>query len=320
MVMRLCPVACFPLLSLPYEILVNILSNLQHADLLNCSLVCKVLNNVSKEDSLWFGLCCSQKNINFKPPYMSWRELFTTELHDVCTHLSQFNQKHLEEKLAQYVSLVDTYSHLSCSSGDCTETVPDLWICANKNCQFLGCGRWRGAHALDHFKSTGHALSFKINTTELWCYRCNRWMGTNCSDIETCRVNEIMSLMATSLPSLYKSEEIARRRKERSISMYQQFEVGYFVEQGWMTQWQGFVLGNNPAPGPITNHRLLTEQGSLNPDLVLWEDYSMISQEAWKQFQQIYGGGPALDEGAIDGPQYVNLRRTIKYWKIEYLM
>ncbi|KAK9729549.1 hypothetical protein K7432_000230 [Basidiobolus ranarum] len=320
MVMRLSNMSSFPLLSLPYEVLVNILSNLTLSDLLNCTLVCKNLYQVSTEDSIWFRLCFLQKNINFKLPQMTWKELFVTELNDICTHLSLFNRKCLEKKILQYVSLVDIYSQLSCSSDECTEGVPDLWLCANDNCQFLGCGRWRGAHAYDHFKSTGHSISLKLNTMELWCYHCNRWIGTNCSDIETHRANEIMTLMATNVPSLYNSEEIVRRRKERNISMYEGFEIGHFIEQSWMSEWQGFVLGNNPAPGPITNSRLCTAQGGFDPDLVLWEDFFMISQEAWKQFLQAYGGGPALNEESIEGPQYVDLRRTIKYWKIEHLM
>ena len=46
--------------------------------------------------------------------------------------------------------------------------VDDLWICVL--CGHVGCGRYRGGHANDHFQRTYHSFSLEIRTQRVWDY------------------------------------------------------------------------------------------------------------------------------------------------------
>ena len=44
----------------------------------------------------------------------------------------------------------------------------DLWMCLI--CGFMGCGRYRGEHALQHFHDSGHSFSIELMTQRVWDY------------------------------------------------------------------------------------------------------------------------------------------------------
>lgn len=52
-----------------------------------------------------------------------------------------------------------------CSTCDSTE---DLWICLI--CGNVGCGRYKGGHAKDHWKASGHNFALEIETQHIWDY------------------------------------------------------------------------------------------------------------------------------------------------------
>lgn len=55
-----------------------------------------------------------------------------------------------------------------CSSRD------DLWICLV--CGNVGCGRYRGGHAHDHFEQTKHAFALQIESHHVWDYLDDRYV------------------------------------------------------------------------------------------------------------------------------------------------
>ena len=58
-----------------------------------------------------------------------------------------------------------------CSVCDCTE---DLWICLI--CGKVGCGRYRGGHAKEHWKESAHNFALEIETQHVWDYAEDAWV------------------------------------------------------------------------------------------------------------------------------------------------
>lgn len=58
-----------------------------------------------------------------------------------------------------------------CSTCDCAD---DLWICLI--CGNVGCGRYKGGHAKDHWKQSAHCFALEIETQYVWDYAEDVWV------------------------------------------------------------------------------------------------------------------------------------------------
>lgn len=58
-----------------------------------------------------------------------------------------------------------------CHTCDCAE---DLWICLI--CGNVGCGRYKGGHAKEHWKETAHPYALEIETQHVWDYAEDVWV------------------------------------------------------------------------------------------------------------------------------------------------
>ncbi|KAJ0345212.1 hypothetical protein KNSL1_008601 [Colletotrichum chrysophilum] len=58
-----------------------------------------------------------------------------------------------------------------CSSCDSPD---DLWICLI--CGNVGCGRYKGGHAKDHWKETAHSFALELETQHVWDYAGDTWV------------------------------------------------------------------------------------------------------------------------------------------------
>ena len=62
-------------------------------------------------------------------------------------------------------------AHNLCLVCDSTE---DLWICLI--CGNVGCGRYKGGHARQHWKDTAHSFSLELDTQYVWDYADDMWV------------------------------------------------------------------------------------------------------------------------------------------------
>ncbi|KAH6843007.1 BRCA1-associated protein 2-domain-containing protein [Chaetomium sp. MPI-CAGE-AT-0009] len=58
-----------------------------------------------------------------------------------------------------------------CNNCNCTD---DLWICLI--CGNVGCGRYNGGHAKEHWKTTAHSFSLELVTQHVWDYAGDMWV------------------------------------------------------------------------------------------------------------------------------------------------
>ncbi|WVZ12972.1 hypothetical protein V8G54_017502 [Vigna mungo] len=69
---------------------------------------------------------------------------------------------------------VSKWTYLSCQQQDekpncfICGTIDDLWVCMI--CGFVGCGRYKEGHAIQHWKDTQHCYSLDFKTQQIWDY------------------------------------------------------------------------------------------------------------------------------------------------------
>ena len=77
---------------------------------------------------------------------------------------------------------------------DCGST-ENLWICLI--CGNLGCGRYKGGHAHNHFLKTGHSFAVKSDSHHIWDYTLDKYVHWNIKSAEGTVVDVNEDLKAT---------------------------------------------------------------------------------------------------------------------------
>jgi len=107
----------------PFELLLQILSNLCYKDIVSFVQCSSALYNRSMQDSFWFDLC-RLHGIHYRHPDSSWRELYqSNHLAKMCPHLSESLFDAIPEKkqlLWNTRSLSDVGNYMFCLHPSCT--------------------------------------------------------------------------------------------------------------------------------------------------------------------------------------------------------
>ncbi|KAJ4259807.1 hypothetical protein NW762_007739 [Fusarium torreyae] len=99
-----------------------------------------------------------------------------------------------------------------CSICDCKD---DIWICLI--CGYVGCGRYKGGHAKDHWKETAHCFALELETQHVWDYAGDMWVHRLIRDKGDGKVVELPS-RNRSVGHL-EEEDVVPRAKLESIGL-----------------------------------------------------------------------------------------------------
>eukprot|EP01127_Copromyxa_protea_P017550 TRINITY_DN5366_c0_g1_i1.p1 TRINITY_DN5366_c0_g1~~TRINITY_DN5366_c0_g1_i1.p1 ORF type:complete len:314 (-),score=41.10 TRINITY_DN5366_c0_g1_i1:35-976(-) len=248
---------------------------------------------VAQSESLWKSLCYSEKKIApYKPDTVTWKEVYRMDLSCNCPHLIGIRNEELLWLGESLKGVCDNPS-TQCSGHEerCPYTLDFLWYCMNVGCGNKGCGRRDKGHALEHFQQSGHPLYIKLNTLELWCHACQRWIGDQDSNVvEIAQAMRIKRCVQAIAKPRNIDIEMERRRTERCLPGGTEAEpIRYMIGSSWLDKWIRFIIGDATHPeDPIDNREFLTENGRLREDL---PPFALVSEEQWKYFQEHYEGG-----------------------------
>ncbi|OAA70265.1 RING and UBP finger domain protein [Cordyceps fumosorosea ARSEF 2679] len=95
-----------------------------------------------------------------------------------------------------------------CNVCDSTE---DLWICLI--CGYVGCGRYKGGHAKDHWKDTSHCFALELETQYVWDYADDAWAHRRIREKGDGKLVELPRRSGNGMSSAAADEEMVPRAK-----------------------------------------------------------------------------------------------------------
>ncbi|KAI0133608.1 hypothetical protein BJ170DRAFT_699562 [Xylariales sp. AK1849] len=93
----------------------------------------------------------------------------------------------------------------------------DLWICLV--CGNVGCGRYKGGHAKEHWKDTAHTFSLELDTQHVWDYAGDMWVHRLIRDKGDGKVVELPGHHHNHHGQRREDEDVVPRAKLDSIGM-----------------------------------------------------------------------------------------------------
>lgn len=158
--------------------------------------------------------CYRHRGLDFKIESLTWKQLYYRKLkYRFCPHInrcqlrSRFgrilsNLRFSNEKIPRLAEQLDVAlmqtKNVTCQGKGCTFGKNHLWMCAEEDCYFIGCGRRDNVHMMNHVKhernepetiealtdrhapkviTYNHPITIKLTTMEIYCYQCSAWVG-----------------------------------------------------------------------------------------------------------------------------------------------
>lgn len=97
------------------------------------------------------------------------------------------------------------------------DTSEDLWICLI--CGYVGCGRYKGGHAKDHWKESAHTFALELETQYVWDYAGDMWVHRLIRDKGDGKVVELPSRNDRGGGGAQYDEDVVPRAKLENIGM-----------------------------------------------------------------------------------------------------
>ncbi|KAJ3023732.1 UNVERIFIED_CONTAM: Ubiquitin carboxyl-terminal hydrolase 33 [Siphonaria sp. JEL0065] len=279
---------------------------------------------------LWRGLAAHWSGINYLAAdnYPNpKRRCFDQPLLDACCpHLSALNDQTTTEDRAKRYQEYVSQQPMRCTHSPCEFGPQDIWFCLAENCDSVGCSRSKNKHALKHNEATGHLMTVRVTTLEVWCYDCVKWVGNPqmplIEQITTRNIiNKLLDCSTEPFLSLQKEAALRDRRfRERDVYNLEESDKIFFLSIRFLTEWSLFLMDSVDGPKGIRNDDLVLKMDEvtglaiMKPDVVPHRDFGIVSEESWKYLLATYGGfGPPLSLDNIPqfDPAYETLRNSV---------
>jgi len=171
---------------LPNELVIFII--VEHLDpqtVIIISRVCKYFHQIYQQDFVWKAYAARDfpKSFAASPGATNWKQLFFKRS---CRHIFTVNLSELRKRFT-----LGIFPKRKCDGCD---SYGGLWCCLWPNCHHVGCSRYLKKHALSHSELTGHALVVSLGS--IWCYVCNRFIGSSEKSIEAEKIAQILHVIA----------------------------------------------------------------------------------------------------------------------------
>jgi len=219
----------------------------------------------------------------------------------ICYHLSQFDDANVNIEMLsmQLENLRGKSETLTCIEESCNFPINTLWLCMSQGCGYYGCGRRDNKHSKLHHELTGHPLYLKLNTLEIWCHTCTKWLGDEDSFIgEIQRAQEIRKYFVCNStmwnPLSESKAEFDRRVLERNLTgSFEEDEDfrRYLLPKSWMKLWTRYVIGDEPPPNIPIDNSVFVVNGHLNLN---HDGCCFVTASHWNYFKKNYGGHPTI--------------------------
>jgi hypothetical protein len=284
---------------LPQDLQIAILTLLSAEDLRQVGKTCKAFLLVSSHERLWHRLCEEHFGITYKLPGTSWKTTYCQlgQRINVCPHLRWLDDQYLEAVFAKLTRRFESSrvkvvcdGH-SLDESKCTIPINNLWMCVTPGCFYVGCGRRDNEHMFNHIKETDHTLTLKLTSLELYCYKCEQWVGgSDKHEMEHHRYLQIREVLARNTDVRFDSALVDRRRKERELPFLREgMRCWVVINPEWEKRWERFIIGDiDDFNEAIDNSQITIEY------IMVGGKYSFVSLLTWRHLIEQYGGGPLV--------------------------
>jgi BRCA1-associated protein len=134
----------------------------------------------------------------------------------VCRHTNPSLASQLPSNSSAYDPSNPPFGSGGASLCTVCDSTDDLWICLI--CGNVGCGRYKGGHAKEHWKQSAHNFALEIETQHVWDYAGDMWVHRLIRDKGDSKVIELPSSSRSGLgPG--RGEDMVPREKLESIGM-----------------------------------------------------------------------------------------------------
>ncbi|KAL9549548.1 hypothetical protein MBANPS3_005154 [Mucor bainieri] len=286
----------------PFELLLQVLSNLSYKDIVSFVQCNSALYNRSMQDSFWFDLC-RLHGIHYRHPESSWRELYQSDnLSKMCPHLNES----LFDAIPQKKQLLWNTRSLS--------EAGNYMLCLHPSCSYFGgTEEFDTYHCHFHQQGTKHAIALKLSplhTLELWCNSCVKAVGF---DGFASHVNQglktehyFMKKLVQEMAIFDPAQDsdvlqscIQKGRQSIELGLYQaqiRYSNMHIVDKDWHDAWLAFISGKaTVCPGPLTNEKLFISSSNgndtlkLDPTLTLGKDFELVGSLTRWYIERVYG-------------------------------
>lgn len=123
-----------PLQQFPYELITQVISNLEGKDVLTFTQCNSYFYQRGREDAFWHDLC-SLNGIHYRHPDINWKQLYCSDkLSKMCPHLSHaiLNTSTLQEKKQLL------WNSFSSVANNCDAAVRNYILCLHPSCNYFG--------------------------------------------------------------------------------------------------------------------------------------------------------------------------------------